>query len=448
MKRLNKVIIIILCVSLICIISTSELLYCLHSTLLSPSHFTGLLDKDKKLSQLTALIFNSLSESTAADNNEAYINRYAIDLLNKLNQTWVKGQIYIAATGIQKYIASEATTLPTFDFVPLNTVIKNSLVSELMKQPQTKGNIEKVKTVLAVLNNKYFSAIIEFGISNQLVTMLLELAPIRSTGFDRATISEIIEIYLSFSNKNITLDQASYSIVEQMAAKSLELDKLKDYFDSNLFLEKAFSDNNPITSFKTFVNRLDTSISLSTKVLFWCFVLLIFIFLQLSIPKLLRIILYCTSIASVFNVLLSVLLINPYFSHDFMNQFAAPQGAFSSFLNKLSVFLLRDFGLYLALQSVLISIIAVISYMLIKLVLRKTTNTKATVRYFSTWRFSLVITIFVILFSWWNFSSIKKDINTFNSSIDKLHNTDIKQSIINGLKEAGGMEFLKYAQKK
>ncbi|HYE10774.1 MAG TPA: hypothetical protein VEF53_11395 [Patescibacteria group bacterium] len=449
MKNMKTIFTIVLCIAMICVVSVSELLYCTHSTLMSPGHFTTLLDDEQKLSQLTVLLYGSLADSTASDRYQA-IKKYAVNILNKCDQTWVKSQIYIGASGLQKYIASEATTLPTLDFVPLKTIIKESIITEIMKQPQALENVDKVKTVLSILNNKYFSAIIKYGLSNQLVTMLLELAPIQSTGFDRATVLEIIKVYLSFSNKSTTLDQASYSIVEQMAAKSFELDKLKDYFDMGLFLEKAFGDDNPVAAFKTFINRVDTSISLSTKVLFWCFMLLLWINLRFSLIKLLRTILYCISLASIFNVLLSALLINPISSQKLITLFTTAQVSFNNFWVKLWVFLLRDFGFYLALQSVFISIIAGFFYLTTKRLFKKTTNinVKIKVHRFSTWRFTALFIVFTLVFSWWSFSSIAKDTKTFHSNVQKLLRTDINKSVVNGLKEAGGMEFLKYVQKK
>jgi hypothetical protein len=437
----------LLCIALITVIALAELLYCFHSTLKSPNHFAAMLDNDKNLSKLTLLVYNGLSAPIESNTSQAAINRYAVSILNKIDQTWVKGQIYIGTTGLHRYISSEATTLPTFDLAPIKAVIKESLISDIMKQPQTEGNINNVKTVLTVLNNKYFSAIINFGLNNQLASMLLELAPIRNTGFDRTTILEIIRIYLSFSNKDTTLEQASYSIVKQMALEALELDKLRDYFDSNLFLEKAFGEVNPIASFKTLVYKVDTSISLSTKVLFWCFLLLLFIKVEFSLAKLLRITFYCTFVASAFNLLLSALLINPAFSSKLIAQFADSQGAFGKFLIKLLVFLFRDFGLYLALQSVVVGIIAAVLYLIIKLVFRKENNGEVIIP-FAAWRFTAVILIFILIFAWWNMTAINRATRTFRSDMDKLHSTDINQSIKNGLIEAGGMDFLKYLQKK
>ncbi|MDF2890441.1 MAG: hypothetical protein K0R80_808 [Clostridia bacterium] len=447
MKKLKAVFTIILCMAMICIISASELLYCTHSTIMSPSHFSRLLDDEQKLSQLTVLLYSSLAETTASDRSQA-IKKYAVNILNKTDQAWIKSQIYIGATGLQKYVASEATTLPTLDFVPLKTIIRESILAEVMKQPHALENVEKVKTVLSILNNKYFSAIIKYGLSNQLVTMLLELAPIQSTGFDRTTILEIIKVYLSFSNKSTTLDQASYNIVEQMIGKSFELDKLKDYFDMDLFIEKAFGDDNPVAAFKTFINGIDTSFSIATKVLFWCFMLLLWINLRFSLTKLLRTILYCVSLASVFNVLLSALLINPIASQKLITVFTVSQDSFNSLWVKLWVFLFRDFGLYLALQSIIISIIAVISYLIINPLFRKSTHSKTKAHSFSAWRFTIVLVVFTLAFSWWSFSSIAGYTRSFRSNVQKLISTDINQSLIKGLKEAGGMEFLKYIQKK
>lgn len=447
MKSVKTFFTVLLCIAMICVISASELLYCAHSTLMSPSHFTKFLDKERKLSQLTALVYSSLTESPTVGSNQA-INKYAVNILNKLDQDWIKSQIYIGAAGLQKYIISEAETLPTLDFAPLNIAIKETLISDVMNQPKTIESISKVKTVLSVLNNKYFSAIIKYGLSNHLVTMLLELAPIQSTGFNGTNILEIIDIYLSISNESTTLDQASYSIVWQLIEKELDLDKLNAYFDMNLFLEKVFGSDNPVLAVKNFVNSADASISLFTKILFWCLILLIFINLRFSLIKFLRIILYCISMATIFNLLLSILLIIPAFSQKLITPFSLPQDRFGDFWIKLWAFLFRDFGFYLALQSVLISFFAVISYLIINSLFKKSTNNKTLASKSFISRFTVVIVALILLFSWWNFYSINKDIKILQNNMQKLSNIDMNQSIINGLKEAGGMEFLKYIQKK
>lgn len=453
MKSIKTLFTVLLCITMICVISASELSYCAHSTFMSPSHFTKFLDKEKKLSQLTTLVYSSLTASPREGSTQV-INKYTVNILNKLDQDWVKSQIYIGAAGLQKYMASEAESLPTLDFSPLNLTIKETLISDVMNQPKTIENIGKVKTVLSVLNNKYFSAIIKYGLRNQLVTMLLELAPIQNTGFNGATILEIIDIYLSLSNESTTLDEASYSIVAQLVEKELELDKLKSYFDMDLFLEKAFGSDNPVLAVKSFVSSVDASISLFTKFLFWCLILLLFINQRLSLIKFLRIVLYCISMATIFNLLLSVLLINPAFSQKLITLFFIPQSHFGDFGVKLWVFLFRDFGFYLALQSVLVSIFAVICYLIINTLFKKATSiktlddTKIIVHKSLINRFAIVIVAFILITSWWNFYSIKKDMKLLQNNMQKRSNVDINQSIINGLKEAGGMEFLKYIPKK
>jgi len=453
MRSIKTIFTVLLCIAMIFAISASELSYCAHSTFMSPSHFTNFLDKEKKLSQLTTLVYSSLTASPTEGSNQA-INKYTVNILNKLDQDWIKSQIYIGAAGLQKYMVSEAESLPTLDFSPLNMAIKETLISDVMNQPKTIDNINKVKTVLTVLNNKYFSAIIKYGLSNQLVTMLLELAPIQSTGFNGTTIQEIINIYLSFSNESTTLDQASYSIVAQLVEKELDLDKLKSYFDMDLFLEKVFGGDNPVLAAKNFVNSVDTSLSLLTKILFWCLILLLFINQRFSLIKFLRIVLYCISMATIFNLLLSVLLINPSLLQKLITLFFVPQDRFGDFWIKLWVFLFRDFGFYLALQSVLISFFAVISYLIINLLFKKVSTNKilddtkafATKSFIS--RFAIVIVVFILIFSWWNFYSINKDIKILQNNMQKLSNINMNQRIINGLKEAGGMEFLKYIPKK
>lgn len=447
MKSIKTVFTIFLCIAMIFVISASEMLYCAHSTLLSSSHFTNFLDKERNLAQLTALVYSSLIDSPTQDSNQA-INKYTVNILNKLDQNFIKSQIYIGASGLQKYIVSEAGSLPTLDFTPLNTVIRETLTSDVMNQAKTIENINKVKTVLSVLNNKYFSAIIKYGLSNQLVTMLLELAPIKNTGFNGTTILEIIDIYLSLSNESTTLDQASSRIVLQLVEKELELDKLKPYFDMDLFLEKAFTADHPVLALKNFVNSVDASLSLLLSVLFWCLILLLFINLRFSFIKFLRNLLYCISMATIFNLLLSVLLINPVFSENLIKSSSASQSSLGGFWIKLWVFLLRDFGFYLALQSILISFFAVFSYLLISSLFKKISNTKGILAKTSISRFVAIIVAFVLIFSWWNLYSINKDIKLLQSNMQKFSNIDMNQSIIIGLKEAGGMEFLKYIQKK
>lgn len=447
MKSINTIFTVLLCIAIICVISASELLYCAHSTLMSPSHFTKFLDKEKNLSQFTGLVYGSLTEPTT-EGSIQIIDKFTVNILNKLDKDWVKSQIYIGAAGLQKYIVSEAESLPTLDLSPLNTAIKETLISDVMNQPNTIDNVSNVKTVLSALNNKYFSTIIKYGLRNQLVTMLLELAPIQSTGFNGTTILEIIDIYLSLSNKSTTLDQASYSIVEQLIEKELNLDKLKSYFDMDLFMEKAFARDNPVLAFKTFVNRIDAAMSIFTKITFWCLILLIFINSHFRLIKYLRTILFCISMATIFNLLLSILLINPSFSQKLITSFSVPYNGFGDFWIKLWIFLFRDFGLYLALQSILISFFAVISYLIINSLFKKLTTPKTLVSKFFIKRFAVAVVAFLLIFSWWNFYSINKDIKIFQNSMQKISDLDINQNIIQGLKEAGGMEFLKYIQKK
>lgn len=437
-----------ICIIMTFIITASELLYCAHSTLLSTNHFSAMLDNDKKLAQLTAIVYGSLSESASQDSSQGIRNLYTLQVLQSTDQSWVKGQIYINATALHKYLTSEAAALPTLDFVPLNTAIKESLVTEVMKHPQSKEKIEKVKNVLAVLDNKYLSSVIKFGLTNQLTSMLLELAPIRNTGFDKSTLQEIIRIYLSFSDKNTTIDEASKNIVSQMIQEALELDKLKDYFDTNLFLEKAFGSQNPIASLKTMINRADTSISLTLQVLFWCFILLLLINSGFSLKRLLKLTLFCTFIASAINFLFSALMVNSLVMQKLITQTINAQGAFSGFLAKLCVFLLRDYGLYLALQSVLLTILSLAAYLLIKFLFHQTQPAKKTKYRLPLWRLNVALIVFAISFSWWHVTAINREVVRFQKNIRELKDIDINQKIVKGLTEAGGMDFLKYLQKK
>lgn len=452
MKNIKALFTVLFCFAIICVISVSELLYCAHSTLMSPSHFAKFLDKDRNISELTELVYSSLEEPITQDSSQA-VYKYAVIILNKLDPGFVKGQIYIMAVGLQKYITSETTTLPTLDFAPLNTVIKETLISDVMKQPKTTENINKVKSVLSVISNKYFSAVIKYGLSNQLVAMLLKLDPIKDTGFNGSTLSEIVEIYLSLSNKNTTLDQASYSIVLKLVEKGLELDQLKVYFDMDLFLEKTYSSDNPVLAVKVFVNSADASISLTVKILFWCLILLILINLRFNLIKFLRLILYCISMATIFNLLVSVLLINPNFSRQLISPFSVPQNSFGGFWIKLCIFLFKDMGLNLVLQSVIISIIAVISYLIITSLLKRSTkteisNNKPSVNISLVSRSAIILVAIIMFFGWWNFYSINKDIKVLQDNMQRLSNIDMREHITNGLKEAGGMEFLEYLQKK
>jgi hypothetical protein len=419
---------------------------------MSPDHFTNFLDKDRNLSKLTELVYSSLAEPITKDSNQV-VKKYAVNMFNKLDRNLVRGQIYIIAVGLQKYIATDATTLPTLDFMPINKVIKETLISDIMKQPKSLENVNKVKSVLSVISNKYFRPIIKYGLTNQLVGALLKLAPIQSTGFNGTTLSEIIEIYLSLSNESITLDQASYSIVVQLVERGLELDQLKSYFDMDLFVETAFGSDNPLLAVKVFVNRADATVSLFMTVLFWCLILLLFITLRFGLLKFLRLLLYSISMATIFNLLLSVLLINPNFSRQLAFSFFVPQNSFGTFLINLCVFLFKDFGTYLVSQSIVIGFFAVIAYLIITSLIKKSSKapilekkTLANISLIS--RFTIVIVAFILLFSWWNYYSINKDILLLQESIQKLGDIDINQSIINGLREAGGMEFLQHFQKK
>jgi hypothetical protein len=232
-----------------------------------------------------------------------------------------------------------------------------------------------------------------------------------------------------------------------MASEALELNKLRDYFDMNLFVEKAFVDVNPIASLKTFLTKVDTSTTVLVQVLFCCLLLLLLINVNFNLVKLLKNTFYCTFAASSLNLLFSILLINPLYSNKLITAFANPQGSFGRFLVKVLVFLFRDFGLYLALQSVLLTIVAAVLYLIMKLLFKKAKNAKAIV-HFPTWRLTAVIVIFTVVFVGWNLIAINSEIVAFHKDMDKIRSADINQSIVNGLIEAGGMDFLKYVQRK
>jgi hypothetical protein len=160
MKGFVKIYKSILCALLIIVIFTAELMYCLHITLMSPYHFSRLMDNDKQLAEFTTLIDEALSEANSSNSKSSLMTTYAYKVFKQADKAWLKEQLYLALTGFHKYTAAGASSLPSLDLTPLKSSIKELLLAEAMRQPQISEKTEKVKSLLTILNNKYLSSII------------------------------------------------------------------------------------------------------------------------------------------------------------------------------------------------------------------------------------------------------------------------------------------------
>lgn len=441
MKSLSKITALVLSVMLIAAIAAAQISYCLHSTLMSSQHLSRLLEDDKKLTELTVTIYASLAASSSSKEQDVFLRQYMAKVLANTDQSWIKSQVYITAKGLHQYIFSEASTLPTLDIIPLKKAIRNVLISEIMKSDQAKQKAEKIQTILSALNNKYFAKIVALGLNNQLVTMLLELSPIRSTGFDKATINEIVRIYISLSNKNISLEEASTSITEQMAADMLRLNEIKDYFDLNLFMGKAFGELDPLKTCRTFAAAADKTVTRTISISLWCIVLLLTIHRRFHLTSVIKAAARSVLIASALLLCISAPLINRPFIEGILSHMYSEQNTLSYILIKYASLFIRDLGLYLALQALITALPCGLLFFLVK-------GGKAAVksekhfRLFPAKRLSLGISVFLLVFIVISFISLSNEYKTFSGDLARLSQTDISQSIRKGLVEAGGMEFL------
>lgn len=442
MKRLKSIYLFALCIVFTVSIAAAQLLYCAHGTVMSVSHFAKLMDDDKRLSYVKELAFSNLEK---AEVSKAPLNQYILNVLQKTDQDWLQRQLYIGSVGFHEYLFSNSSNLPTLDFSAVKLVIREALLTDVMSQAKTQEEIGKVKTILSVLNNKYLSAIINFGVNNQVVNMLLELAPVRNTGFDGSTVKEILQVYLSLSSKNISLDQASYDIVEQLASKALELDKLRDYFDLDIFLSSAFGELDPVKAAKLLISRTDKALTFSVSVVFWCLLLLILLCCGLNI-KMLKRLSACAFFASLLCLLLSLILLNQAAAQNFLSRLVSTRGAFNGFLSQMLLFIIKDFSLYLALQSTVLSLASAGVFLLFKALSKKASKAKVSSRRFPTLRAAAIIFILMLAVSWWNAAAINSEVKAFRSNMRKLKGNNINQSIVKGLTEAGGMNFLKHLQ--
>lgn len=446
MKKLKSFLLFILCTGLTIAMVLSSLSYCFHRTILSSRHVGEVLESDRNLSSMTELLYTSITETADSQQSHSLASIITIKTLRRTEPEWLKSQVYIGVKGIHNYLTTENTILPTLDFTHLNNAIREQLMVELLEQPQGKAKIQNVRTVLTALDNKYFSTIINFGLNNKLVSMLLELSPVQDTGFDKTTLQEVVRIYISFSNKNLDLDEASHQIVKQMTEEFLELSKLKDYFDLNVFMEKAFGNNDPLKALKRIIQSSTKVLSRTATVLFWCFVIYLTLVQKLRLLEAVKSLAYCGIFASITTLLLALLLMNASIVQSLLNVLLQPKGIFDSFSFKLYAMLLRDAGSYLLLQSIVTSLIAMAFAILLRRTGKKP-QTKKKHFNFPIIRACLIVTVFIVVFCWWNFSELQREAKLFQANRTALQSADLDDNIIKGLIEAGGMHFLKHLQK-
>lgn len=446
MQVLSRTAVLILSVILTILIAASQILYCLHSTLMSPQHISRLFENDKKLAELTNTLYIGLEVSNGSENQDSFLRQYMSKILTNTDQTWVTSQVYITFKGLHQYLFSGTSTLPTIDIIPLKKAIINTLVSDIMKSDQARQRTEKIQAILSTLNNKYFAKLIALGLDNQLSSMLLELTPIRSTGLDKTAIHEIISIYLSLSNKNITLEQASTSISEQMTADALRLNEIKDYFDLSLFMDKAFGELDPLKICKTFISAANKTVTRVVNISLWYIILLLAIHERFRLKSMAKNIALCFFIAAIVMLLTSAFLVNRTFIESLLSHMYSPQGPLSYITIKCSSLLIRDFGVYLALLAIITGLFCMVLLFLIGR--RKSQDKKEKgMRFFPAIRFSIGISAFLLVFMIISFISISNEYNAFKNDLARLSQINISQSVKKGLIEAGGMEFLKFIEK-
>lgn len=446
MHSLSRITSFILTALLIVIMTAAQLLYCLHSTAISSQHASRLLENGQKLSQLTNSLYDGLAASSNAEEQDGISNQYAAKILAGTDQSWVRSQLYITLKGVHQYLFSNASTLPTIDIIPLKKAIRSVLVSEIMKSDEAVQNQQKIQTILSALNNKYFARIIALGLDNQLVSMLLELSPIRGTGFDRTTVQEVIRIYLSLSNQSITLDQASASIAEQITADTLRLNEIKDYFDLSLFMEKAFGELNPLKTCKVFIADIDKTVSRAVNVSLWCVILLLLISNRFRLRSIIKAAAFGMLAASVIVLCISLLIMNKALMDGLLAHAFIGNNPLSYMTASFTSLLIRDYGLYLSLQA-LAAGLPCIALLFLTFRVKPADKKEKGHRLFPFVRLSLGITGLLLVFVAISFISVCNEYNTFKTSLAKLSQTDISQSVKNGLIEAGGMEFLKIIEK-
>lgn len=445
MKTLSRITVFLLSMILIVSMAAAQISYCLHSTLMSPQHLSRLLENDEKLAELTGIMFNSLSASYADNEQETFLKQYAAKILKNADQAWVKSQIYITAKGLHQYMFSDASTLPTLDIIPLKKAISDLLVSDIMKSEQGRQRTEKIKTILSAINNRYFAKIITLGLNNQLVSMLLELTPIRSTGFDKATISEIIRIYISLSNENINLEQASISIAEQMTSDILRLNEIRDYIDLSLFMDKAFGELDPLKAIKDFISGVDNTAARTVNITLWCAILLLIIHKRFQFIRAIKSAAWCLLISELLLLSASAFIINRPLIARLLSHLYNARGSLSHLAAGYISLLIRDFGQYLALQSVIASLLcAILIFAASKF---KFQDKKKKPLFLPRTKLSLGVLAFMLIFAVIGFVSLSNQYNTFKGSMAKLSQTDVSESIKKGLIEAGGMEFLNLVEK-
>lgn len=447
MKNLSRTARIILLILMTIVMTAAQLLYCLHGTLMSSAHLSRLLEDEQKLTEVTAVLYSSLDMSKRTDIETKSPKKYIARILGSTEEAWVKSQVYILSKALHQYIFEASDTLPTIDITPLKKSIRTVVLSDIMQSDDAKQKTAKVKAILTVLNNKYFAKLIDLGLNSQLISMLLELSPVKATGFDSAAVQEIVRIYLSLSNKDISLDQASYSITEQLTADMLKLNQIKDYFDFNLFMDKAFGDHNPLKNVRVYITSLDKTISRAVKVLFCCLLLLLCVLRSFRAVKLVKDTVLCLLASGILSLLAAALMLNFQVLEKLIFNTISSGGALSYAIIKYTGLLIKDSGLYLALQSAL-TVFFCAAVLLIVSRFKEKERARRSIKGFPIMRITLIIFTFTIIFSIWSSISVINHYHIFKDELAKLSAPELSKSITQGLAEAGGMEFLNLLESK
>ncbi len=421
MKKLKSFYVLLLCVLLTVLLLAAQLFYCADATLLASRHVSRLLENQKQQQALLELLVLNIREHSV----------YGSTALENTDQDYIRSQLYILLKDFHQYLISNTDTLPTIYIAPLKPAIKEYILQEALAQPQTQDKISKVQTILNTLNNKYFNALLNFSLNNQVISGLLQLTPVKNTGFDRSTVSQILSIYLSFSQSNISIEEASRSIVEKMTSEALQLDSIKDYFDTGMFAASAFGEKQPLLALKELIRHMDSTLSYFIP---FAGILLLVLLLCSGVKSLfwrLRAVFACSSMAA-----LLALLLSPFF---LFRGLSSTQSFFSGLLNLL----LRDYGWHLLFTALLTLGVSIGLYICFRRFIKENSSEKKKTFLLPRLRLSLVLILLLFITGWWSIDSIKKELLVFNTELQEFHQTDHRQDIWRALGDTIGIKLQK-----
>lgn len=424
MKKLKSIYALLLCILLTSILLAGQLFYSADATLLAPKHVSKLLERPKNQQSLLELLYGSLEENFAYRGNP----------LQNADQDFVKSQLYMLLKDFHHYVVSKDSTLPTLYVAPLKPVLKDYILQKALTQPQIQDKTAKVQTLLNTLNNKYFNALVNFSLNNQVISSLLQLTPVKDTGFDRSTVSQILSIYLSFSQSDITIEEASRSIVEKMTAETLQLDNMKDYFDTGLFLNSAFGEKQPIGALRELIQHTDSTLSYFIPFAGILLLLLLLLSGEKTLFWRLKAVSFCSGIAA----LLALLLVSSRLLAAGI-QSEEPSGFLKGFL----LLLFRDYGLHLIGISLMTLGSSIGLYIFFRRFEGDNSSEKKKNFFIPRLRLSLILLLLLFITGWWSLYSIKKEGFALVSELEQFRQTDHHEDIWRAIGDTTGIKLQK-----